>query len=51
MTQTSKPSNQQVRDYMAKRREAATPPPTPERIREQLGWQMLKDEREAQRPR
>lgn len=51
MTQTNKPSNQQVRDYMAQRREDRTPPPSQEEVRRQLGWTMLVAERAAQRPR
>lgn len=43
--QTTKPSHQQVRDYMAKRREEREPPPSPERIREQLGWRLIEAER------
>lgn len=39
---TTKPSPQQVRDYMQQRREARTPPPAPEEIRRQLGWELIK---------
>lgn len=34
----SKPTQQQVRDYMQQRRESKEPPPTPEQIRRELGW-------------
>lgn len=45
MTPTSKPSKQQVRDFMAQRRDEQAPPPSPERIREMLGWKLIEDER------
>jgi hypothetical protein len=51
MTQTTHPSKEQVRILMAKHREERTPPLSPEEFRRQLGWEMLKDEREAQQPR
>lgn len=35
------PSKQAVREYLAQRKRAAAPPPTPEEIRRQLGWQLL----------
>jgi hypothetical protein len=41
--QMTKPSNQQVRDYMAKRREERTPPPSIEEIRRHLGWYLKAD--------
>lgn len=50
MTQTSKPSKEQVREVMAKNWQDCKPL-TREQVRDQLGWAMLKDEREAQRPR
>jgi hypothetical protein len=46
MTQTTHPNKEQVRSYMAKRREESTPPPSPEEIRTQLGWQLVEAERE-----
>lgn len=39
---TTKPTPQQVRDFMHQRRESHTPPPSPERVREMLGWQLIK---------
>lgn len=42
MTQTTKPTHQQVRQYGQRRREAKTPPPTPEQIRRELGWQLVR---------
>lgn len=41
-TQTTHPSKEAVRRLLQQRREAHTPPPTPERIREELGWRLLK---------
>jgi hypothetical protein len=49
MTQTSKPSNQQVRSWMQQRQVDRTPPPAPEEIRRQLGWGLVEAEREAAR--
>jgi hypothetical protein len=51
MTQTSKPSNQQVRNWMQQRQVDRTPPPAPEEIRTQLGWRLIEAEREAKQPR
>lgn len=45
MPTTTRPSNQQVRDFMARRRTAGTPPPTPEQIRTELGWKLIQAER------
>lgn len=44
MTQTSKPSNQQVREWMQRRQVDRTPPPTPEQIRRELGWGLVEAE-------
>lgn len=41
MKPQEKPSHQQTRDYMAKRRQEKTPPPSSEQIRRELGWHML----------
>lgn len=41
MTQLTRPTHQQVREYLARRRTEGKPPPTPEEIRRQLGWGML----------
>jgi hypothetical protein len=48
MTHTTQPSKHAVRHWQQQRLAEHKPPPTPERIREELGWGMLKDEREAQ---
>lgn len=47
MTQTTKPKKEQVRSFMAARQQQRTPPPSPERIREELGWNLIipKDKR------
>lgn len=38
MTQTTRPTKESVREYMERRTLAEDPPPTPEDIRRQLGW-------------
>jgi hypothetical protein len=45
MPQTSKPSQEQVRNWMQQRQADRSPPPTPEQIRRQLGWQLIEAER------
>jgi hypothetical protein len=44
MTQTTHPEKEMVRSYMAQRREAQEPPPSPEEIRRQLGWNLVEAE-------
>lgn len=51
MTQTSKPSQQQEREWMQKRQAERTPPPSPEQIRRQLGWDLVAAEAEARMQR
>jgi hypothetical protein len=46
MPQTSKPSNQQVRDWLQERQAQRTPPPSLEEIRRQLGWELVQAARE-----
>lgn len=42
MTRTTKPPKQLVRDYMERRtHQESPPPPTPEEIRRELGWNLL----------
>ncbi|HEY1180805.1 MAG TPA: hypothetical protein VGE56_00760 [Rhodocyclaceae bacterium] len=41
MTQTTHPTKEQVREHMRARAKSKEPPPTPERIREQLGWKLI----------
>jgi hypothetical protein len=43
--QITHPDKQAVRDWMRREVAAKTPPPTPERIREQLGWNLIKDDK------
>lgn len=38
---TTHPTKEQVRAYMAQRAGHAEPPPSPQTIREQLGWHLL----------
>jgi hypothetical protein len=47
MTQTTRPPKQEVRSYMAQRRESREPPPSPEEIRRQLGWNLVEAARGA----
>lgn len=42
MTQTTNPSKEAVRAFTQRRARALTPPPTPEEIRRQLGWGLIK---------
>lgn len=49
MTQTTKPSNQQVRSWMHQRQVDRTPPPAPDQVRIELGWKMVEAERETNR--
>lgn len=39
-TRVTHPTKEQVRAYMVAREHAHRPPPTPEEIRRQLGWQL-----------
>jgi hypothetical protein len=41
MTQTTHPSKYLVRAYLERRSQEVKPPPTPEEIRRQLGWNMM----------
>jgi hypothetical protein len=52
MVATAKqPKKEQVRDYMERRKTEHQPPPTQEEIRRQLGWELIKMERDEQRRR
>lgn len=46
MTQTSKPTNEEVRSWMQKRQAEQVPPPAPDEVRRQLGWHLVEAERE-----
>jgi hypothetical protein len=37
----SKPSKEALRNYLAARHQSKSPPPTPDEIRRQLGWDLL----------
>lgn len=41
MTQTTKPTKQQVRKHMERRAHEESPPPTPDEIRRELGWHLI----------
>jgi hypothetical protein len=47
MTTTTHPTKEAVREYMGRRTWSRDPPPTPEEIRRQLGWDLIP---EARRP-
>lgn len=49
MTQTTHPSKEAVRQLMAKRREEGGPPPSPERIRQELDWKLIEAEQQLAR--
>jgi hypothetical protein len=52
MVATAKqPTKEQVRDYMDRRKVEHQPPPTQEEIRRELGWDLIKMEREERRRR
>jgi len=42
MAITTHPSKQQVRAYLQRRSHEAKPPPAPDAIRRELGWELLK---------
>jgi hypothetical protein len=42
MANTTHPSKQEVRAYMQRRSHDAKPPPSPEAIRRELGWELVK---------
>lgn len=41
MSSFTHPPKHLVREYLQRRKRAAGPPPTPEEIRRQLGWEMM----------
>lgn len=45
MATSTAPSKEAVRTWLNDRRASPTPPPTPEEIRRQLGWEMLHNNR------
>ena len=44
-TKTTRPSKQAVRDHMERRTHQEDPPPSPEEIRRELGWELIKHDR------
>jgi hypothetical protein len=46
MTQTTHPTKQLVRDYLDSRTRSTEPPPTPDEVRRQLGWDLLPHNRQ-----
>jgi hypothetical protein len=47
--QTKKPTQQQLRSYLAARHQSKSAPPAPAEIRRQLGWGLSQPTREAER--
>ncbi len=50
MTITTKPDKSKVREYFKRRTHEVDPPPTPDDIRRELGWELIpanRDEREV----
>lgn len=47
MTQTSKPTNQAVRNWMLQRQAERSVPPSLEEVRRQLGWGLVEAARET----
>lgn len=46
---TTKPTPEQVRKWMQKRQTEKTPPASPEEIRRQLGWNLIKQSADCAR--
>lgn len=47
--QTTKPTQQQVRNYLATRHVSKSAPPAPAEIRRQLGWGLVQQSRDLGR--
>jgi hypothetical protein len=43
--QANHPPKEQVRSYLQKRATVRTPPPSPEQIRRELGWELVQPPR------
>jgi len=41
VTETKRPTKQELREYLYRRHESKEPPPTPGEIREELGWYLI----------
>lgn len=50
MEQKKQPGKEEVRQWLKNKLEERRPPPDPQQIRRELGWDMVKDER-AEPPR
>lgn len=49
MTQTTHPSKEQVQSWLRRVVESREPPPSPEQIRRELGWHLVRAERDERR--
>jgi len=47
--QTKQPSKEAVRQWLQKKLEERRPPPDPQQIRRELGWDLVKADPEAKR--
>jgi hypothetical protein len=50
MTQVTQPSKAKVREWLDQRTHSHEPPPTSEEIREQLGWNLIPENRRPPQP-
>lgn len=50
MTQTTHPTKESVREYMERRTWSPEPPPTPDEIRQELGWDLIPENKRPDRP-
>lgn len=48
VTDTTHPPHQKVREYLERRTHSEDPPPTPDEIRRELGWNLIAAERQIQ---
>ena len=44
-----KPTKEQVRQWQSRNREQKRPPPTPEQTRQELGWDMLREQQKQEK--
>lgn len=49
MTTTTHPSKESVREWMERRTWSPDPPPTPDEIRRELGWDLIPENRRPDR--
>lgn len=50
MITTTHPTKEAVREYMGRRIWSPDPPPTPDEIRRELGWDLIPENRRPDRP-